>query len=261
MFKKSYGIDQLKELERLYILYEKYFYHQLLDLSTSEDKNRGQQYQGTADLDRRRDAPQNRERSKWHCKKGCDTCCTCNVTMTSLECEYILTQMSLDERYKLISLIYQNRSAIRYHPEVTTNGFAQICMDGGDIPIEDNDPSWGKCPLLGEDHLCPIYEKRPFGCRSLVSEVDCFKSGYAEISPLTLTVNNIFMQYIEHLDSGGITGNFTDMMLAAGTWDSVIHDDEKIHIIYNRKARLLMIPPEHRNAVEPLLKSIFDGKQ
>ncbi|MEA1966842.1 MAG: hypothetical protein U9N77_01265 [Thermodesulfobacteriota bacterium] len=192
------------------------------------------------------------------CCKGCSSCCTCNVTMTTLERAYLLNSLDPSCKEKLRDQIRANISDKRYHPKVTLNRFAQICMDGKEPPEEENDPLWGQCPLLKDD-ICAVYNARPFGCRSLVSEKRCTHSGFAEMSSLALTINSIFLQYIEHLDADGFSGNFTDMILLHDLKTDSFEKRKKItkgNIIRNHKATVLMVPPEHKDKVQPLLKEI-----
>ena len=67
------------------------------------------------------------------------------------------------------------------------------------------------------------------------------------------TIVNIFLQYIEHLDSQGFSGNLSDMLPLS--WNNS-GDFEKNHCIKNRKMAVLLVPPEHQTAVAPLLKQM-----
>ena len=190
------------------------------------------------------------------CKKGCATCCTCNVTMTSLETAYLLRHLDKSLKKNFMDNIAAKLSPKRYHPLVTTNGFAALCASGEELPEEENDPLWGKCPLL-RDNVCPVYESRPFGCRSLVSERDCAEMGCAQVPDFMLTVNSIFMQFIEHIDASGVSGNLTDMIFAYGDDFAIAFSDQADnHIIRNQEACFLVIPPDHRQRLMPLLTEI-----
>ncbi len=139
------------------------------------------------------------------CKEKCASCCTCNVTMTSLEADLILNSLN-DKQLKKVGRDLVNQfPEKRYTPKITTNQFARLCIEDKEIPEEENDPSWGQCPLL-ENDLCIIYKVRPFGCRALIYEIDCKKDKVAQIPPIALTINNIFLQAIEHLDKNGFFG-------------------------------------------------------
>lgn len=194
--------------------------------------------------------------TEFACRRGCFDCCTCNVTLTSLEVDYIQFHLGPKETEVVVERIKNNLSTQRYQPGITLNGFARACMEGREIPDEENDPRWGSCPLL-LNGMCTIYRARPFGCRSLNSMEECAVEGAAIISPLTLTVNNVFMQYIEHLDCNGVSGNLSDMFLA-------LAGDNLPFLpitIRNQKMEGFMVPPEHRQRVEPLLQEMIGSRQ
>lgn len=191
------------------------------------------------------------DETEFVCHKGCSSCCTCNVTLSSLELDHIKSFLGPEEYRAIVELIKKNMSEKRYQPKTTINGFALACVEGHGIIEEENDPRWGTCPLL-VDHICTIYPVRPFGCRSLVSTQECASVGAATLPLFTLTVNNVFMQYIEHLDAWGVSGNLVDMFLVSfqeSLW--VPHG-----IIKNQGARVLMVPPEHRERIRPLLQEM-----
>lgn len=209
------------------------------------------------------------------CKEQCSDCCTCNVVVTSLETAYLFSKLEPLEIVDLRTRINDRFPQRRYQPGMTTNGFARQCMDPeaqeGENLEEENDPSWGECPLL-EDGRCSVYGARPFGCRSMMSQVACHDQGIAEVPPLALTINTIFLQYIEHIDSKGFSGNLSDMVsLYLNQLDTYgnggggslylslenIEDSDKTGgIIQNYKIPALMVPPEHRRDVESILKVI-----
>ncbi len=194
----------------------------------------------------------------WYCKKGCVSCCTCNVTLTTLEMAYLWDGLSLDQKGVLERGVAHFGASVRYRPQTTTNGLAALCMADEAIPEEENDPAWGRCPLLTKEGTCPIYHRRPFGCRALLSEINCADAGYARIPPLTLTLNNLFLQYIEHLDAHGVTGNFIDMIHCAVSTENEkeIAPQVSAFLIPNRPIPALMVPPEHAESVRPVLQRI-----
>lgn len=177
--------------------------------------------------------------------------------------DYLLHVVAPEEKKDLKTRIKQNFPQKRYIPKMTANMFARMCVEDKDIPEEENDPSWGKCPLLVDD-MCSIYDVRPFGCRALMSQVHCREKGYARIPPIVLTINNLFLQYIEHLDQKGFFGNLSDMLtlfLSDNTIQS-FSDPSKItndgRFLFNEKIAVLMIPPEHREKLRPLLMKLSD---
>jgi hypothetical protein len=195
------------------------------------------------------------------CQKHCARCCTRNVTLTTVEAYKILNSLASVEKARLVQCISRDSHRKRFQPQVTTNRIAELCLQGEPLPQEASDENWGVCPVL-EDATCPLYPHRPFGCRCFVSKVDCRRAGCADVDAYTLTVNNIFHQIIEHLDAGGRTGNFSDVLL----WLSS-DENRRVYqsgrpagsgsgLIANYPLKVLMIPPEHRPRAEPLIQKI-----
>lgn len=196
-----------------------------------------------------------------NCKKGCATCCTCNVTLTQLEAKWMLAGLSTDEKRQVLAKLKRNPEVRRYVPTVSTNQFARICMEGRSLPEEENDPDWGVCRFL-ENDVCSVYDRRPFGCRALLSTHDCSSAGYARVPEYILTLNNLWMQYIEHLDKGGFSGNLMDMLILL--LENPDHADRVKQggnpldgpFVRNESIPILMIPPEHRRAIQPVLNQL-----
>ena len=195
------------------------------------------------------------------CKKYCAECCTRNVTLTTLEGYFIATHMISSGKSKLFENIEGALSKKRFHPLTTTNRLADLCMKGEDFPEEKHQDSNERCPLL-KDNLCPIYSVRPFACRCFVSKKDCSKQGYAEVDPFVFSVNNLFLQFIEHVDSQGFSGNLIDVLkfMASKTNRHDYKRNPLNHpgngLIPNLKITVLMIPPEHRVKITPILKAL-----
>jgi len=194
------------------------------------------------------------------CKKKCDFCCTRNVTLTTLEGYNIIEYINLNHKRELFVSLKINLQKKRFVPKVTINNIAELVCNGESPPEEEIDSNWGACPLLTRQE-CPIYPVRPFGCRCLVSQVLCLDKGYAELDPLVLTVNNIFLQTIEHIDNHGLMGNLTDILLFLEPGEipekyseNRLKPDKKK--IKNSSIKFLMIPPEHRLSVKPILEAI-----
>ena len=146
------------------------------------------------------------------CKRQCATCCTCNMTLTTLEGYKIISDLDARLKSTLMQQVSEAVEQRRFKPQITINQMARRCMTGQEIPEEILDPAWGTCPLLSQKE-CPIYPLRPFGCRCMMSRTICSETGYADLDPFTLTVANLFNQCIEHLDQDGMTGNLIDMLL------------------------------------------------
>jgi hypothetical protein len=138
---------------------------------------------------------------------------------------------------------------------MTINGFAALCVAGGEPPEEENDPAWGCCPLL-DGGLCSVYPLRPFACRCLLSETVCSSVRPALVPPFILTVNTVFLQVIENLDAGGLTGNLSDLVpaLARGLFPPLPEAEKGL--VRNRKADRLLVPPEHAGRIRPVLTAM-----
>ncbi len=201
----------------------------------------------------------------WACARGCATCCTRNVTLTTLEGRRLYDWISSTAPH-LMDGVKKKAQAPRQIPTYTVNGLTDMCMAGDEVPEEPSDPGWGACPLLSDEGLCEVYEARPFACRSMVSKNRCETSGFAEMNDLTLTINNALMQYIEHTDDKGLTGNLTDtLILLEERANQAAHEAETLtppftHFIANRPAQVLMVPPPHREAVGKIMEMIQQRK-
>ena len=199
------------------------------------------------------------------CKKYCAACCTPNVTMTTIEGYLIADHMISNGQADVFENIRAKRSKNRFKPKITTNRLADLCMKGDDPPEEEKKHSNKSCPVL-KDILCPIYEVRPFGCRCLISTHDCNKKGYAEVDPFVMTLNTLFMQFIEHIDSKGFSGNFADVLLLMASNENRGNYKRKIltysgaDFVPNLNIKVLMVPIEHRMKVKPVLGALLSIK-
>jgi len=195
------------------------------------------------------------------CQKRCAHCCTRNVTLTTLEGYYLLNHLDSTTRIELMQKLTRQENVKRFIPQITINRMADMCARDEALPEEENDEHWGRCPVL-DHNLCPIYIQRPFGCRCMVSRQNCGSVGYADVPSWVISVNNILMQYIEHIDAGGFSGNFTDIMLFLNNqknFDDYAKDRLGAcpkPLLNNQPVYILMVPPEDRPRIEPLLKAI-----
>ena len=193
------------------------------------------------------------------CEKYCSVCCTSNVTLTTLEGRHIVNYLISNQKYYLFRKLRQEKLPDRFNPQITINSMAQLCAEGKDFSDIDTCASMRMCPLLTTG-ICPIYEVRPFGCRCLVSRQPCEKNGYADIDDFILTVNTLFMQLIEHVDTQGMFGNLIDVLLFLESDDPCVSGKKNMfkipetHLIPNQALKVLMIPPEYREKIKPILK-------
>jgi hypothetical protein len=195
------------------------------------------------------------------CRKYCDHCCTSGVILTTLEGYKIIGSLTSDSTRAVIQHIRSASELKRLRPQLTTNRLAQLCAEGVDPPEEADNLNLPGCPLL-LDHECPIYELRPYGCRCLVSRHNCGETGYAEIDDFVLSVNTVFLQTIEHVDAAGCSGNLVDVLQAMSEENNrEAYCSGALHcsankLIPNQPLEVLMIPPEHRTKMEPILQEL-----
>lgn len=191
------------------------------------------------------------------CRKHCAHCCTTSVTLTTAEGYKIVKKWESEGNGQWIKKIETAATQPHFQLKITTNQMANMCAEGIEPPVEEN-TGWNTCPFLTDD-LCPLYAVRPFGCRCLVSRQDCGKEGVADIDDFVLSVNTVFLQAIEHLDMSGCTGNLLDVLgVMAAKENRQAYADGKLKcppagLIANQPLKILMIPPEHRTKMEPIL--------
>jgi hypothetical protein len=187
------------------------------------------------------------------CRPGCSRCCTDRVAVTTLEAYALLETLPAAQAGQLI----RAAGARPAGGILTTNALAELCAEGGEPPETDAEPA-GVCPLLADD-LCPIYPLRPFNCRCFVSRVACAEQGCAEVDEATVAVNTLFLQTIEHIDSDGCSGYLPDVVrvLAEPRHGRAYRESAlgcaDCGLAPNRPMRVLMVPPEHRARIDPLI--------
>ena len=195
------------------------------------------------------------------CHRGCAACCTLNVTMTSLEAYQIIIYLSQTEGMELLDRLSTSSDKSRFIPELTINALARHCAESDEIPEEQHGLGQGVCPLLIDD-TCAVYTARPLACRTMVSSRNCRITGYATMDPFILSVNNVLMQFVEHVDQGGLTGNLTDVLLYLSekenrrSYETGAVTTGENGLLANHSLAVLMVPPEYRRPMAPVLKSL-----
>jgi Fe-S-cluster containining protein len=183
------------------------------------------------------------------CRKYCAGCCTANVTMTRLE--GLLIGASIPPA-RIIEAVGAEGIFPRYQPALSTNGYVKLCRT-----VECDDVNEAvlpeKCPFL-EDNACTIYPVRPFGCRCMISTAACEDNGSAEIDDFTLTINTVFLQFIEHLDKDGFFGNMIDVLIHL-TSEKRNHPGT-CRVVPNHAIPALMVPPAHRDRIKDLINTL-----
>lgn len=201
------------------------------------------------------------ERLELACHKYCAHCCTTHVTLTTLEGYKLIDNLIASGEFDVIKKIEMASDRQCYQPTITTNQIADICADGLEPPEEGDTEQSEPCPFLTEK-ACSLYKVRPFGCRCLVSRRDCGEKGYAEIYDFVISVNTVFLQLIEHLDARGCSGNLLDVLEVFSLEDNrTAYKNNTLKcqtagLISNHPLKILMIPPEHRARIEPILQTL-----
>ncbi len=192
------------------------------------------------------------------CRRGCAHCCTTGVTLTSLEARYLLAAVPQAQRDALQARAAARADTAAPCTPLTTNALARLCAEGRTVPEERVEPPSGRCALLTRN-ICPVYAARPFACRCLVSTQDCGANGYASMDEFTLSLNTVFLQCIEHLDAGGVSGSLTTLLSRRERFpDRVPPAGAALPpgLAANSPLTVLMVPPEHRAAMAPWLERL-----
>jgi hypothetical protein len=195
------------------------------------------------------------------CKKYCAHCCTSNVTLTTLEGYKIVDHLIATGKLDIIGGLKHMAATTRYRPQISTNRLAELYAAEAKVPEEEMAAEWQECALL-EKNLCSIYDLRPFGCRCFVSRKNCAETGYADIDEFTASMNTVFLQTIEHLDAEGCSGNLIDVLQVMASKDNrQAYAKNRLKcetsgLIVNWSLKVLMIPPEHRTKMEPILQEL-----
>ena len=191
------------------------------------------------------------------CKKGCSTCCTTNVCVTSLEVEYLLKEGDIDK--KQIESIKKASQKEHFIPNTTINTSAALYLSKRNPPEDSYPQDFERCPLLTSDGLCSIYPWRPFSCRSMSSETVCTEGGEARMEPFLVTVNLAIYQILEHIDADGWYGNLLDVIElfnAKGDYESNSPPSLHERIKTNRPLPGFMVPPEEMVRFKSFLRRL-----
>jgi Fe-S-cluster containining protein len=195
------------------------------------------------------------------CVRGCAACCTQNVTMTTLEGYRIVEHLISTGQLNLFQRLGQSAHQERFQPTVTTNELAAICMQGENLPEEECNWPQAACPFLSNNE-CLIYLERPFGCRCFFSTQRCEAIACALVDPFLVTVNTVFLQFIEHIDSHGLFGNMTDILLFLQSETQQKRYEINVSLNHlgglsvNRSIPALLVPREHQLRIQPILQKI-----
>jgi hypothetical protein len=134
-------------------------------------------------------------------------------------------------------------------------------MQGENLPEEECDLPQAPCAFLSNNE-CLIYLERPFGCRCFISEQKCDAIACALVEPFLVTVNTVFLQLIEHIDSGGLFGNMSDILLFLEpetqrkryAMNTALNHVGGFSV--NCSIPALLVPREHHLRIQPILQEI-----
>jgi Fe-S-cluster containining protein len=201
------------------------------------------------------------------CTIGCASCCTQNVSVTTLEVDYILEWLKKNNTRNLLKGLEQISREGLSRPAVTTNELAYKCLNQIEPPEEELPSPSGICPFLEEtDKKCLIYAVRPFSCRMIFSERKCDEVGHATLDPVVLTINSTFLQVVEHIDVGGLFANMIDMLSFfedKKNFDAYLCNETlqlSNGFLQNRLIPGFVIPPEHEHKTLSVLNQLYNSQ-
>jgi hypothetical protein len=195
------------------------------------------------------------------CSPRCTSCCTTHVTVTTLEAYAIRESLLPGDWERVAKRLAAAEAVGRFRPRVTTNALAMVCAAGGEPPDEGQEVLPAACPLLA-DALCSIYTLRPFHCRCFISRAPCTPTGCADVEEFVICLHTAFLQIIEHIDADGCSGNLLDVLEVLGSEENrAAYAAGALPctgngLIANHPLQKLMLPPEHRGRIEPVLQKL-----
>lgn len=188
------------------------------------------------------------------CQKGCSTCCTQSVSMTTLEGELIYDYIRTEKPE--IMYMLDNLPASSYTSR-TTNQFAAACLSE-EVDEDIEEETWNLTPCIFlQDNCCTIYPVRSFMCRSLGSKIPCNKIGTAEMDPLFLTLNTIILQCIEHLDQGRPWGNMNSILALLRNSETEKTNETKNNLPVSKTIPGFLIPPDEKGKMLVQLQTLL----
>ncbi|MBF0113303.1 MAG: hypothetical protein HQK74_11320 [Desulfamplus sp.] len=90
----------------------------------------------------------------------------------------------------------------------------------------------------------------------MISKKRCNVTGFAEIDEYMVTLSNLFMQYLEHVDNGGYFGNLSDILLLEADNKKYGLANLSENLLVNKPIEMLMVPPEHRGKIAKIINAI-----
>jgi Fe-S-cluster containining protein len=190
----------------------------------------------------------------WACRKGCHSCCTQNVTVTTLEVQQIIAFIRENNREEWLAAILAGELA-PHRPSYTINTLARACLAGKEL-AEETPSALAPCPFL-EENCCTIYPVRPFACRSFLSMKRCTPTQPALVDNAHLAAATAVNQLLEHLDQRQPWGNMLDLLKMLLAEETGVDGSTSRHTLRSRPLPGFMLGPEEYDRVAPLLERIF----
>ncbi len=184
------------------------------------------------------------------CRPACARCCTDRVSLTTLEGRLLADFIEKNRRDDLLARLAGSPPSWR--PRSTVNALVLDFLCRRDSPAEEDGAPPGRCALLSGE-LCSVYPARPMSCRVMISNKTCEEGGLAEMDPEALSMNQVFLQAVEHLDQAGFSGSLGDVMaFLAEPPDGAA----AVRLLHNRPMPGLPIPLEHRDRLAPVVEAL-----
>jgi hypothetical protein len=181
---------------------------------------------------------------------------------TSVEADLVLVFLENSDTQGMLSKTAAQWPSGPTEPVLSVNALAEYCLRREEPPDTFEDSTITPCPLRADDG-CPIYEVRPFACRCMWSRVICKAGGQALMDPLQVTIAGVFQQIIEHIDYGGVYGNFLDVLSSFLVQENIRayragHSPSRAPALGpTRPNPGFMVPPEHRKQVGGYLARLW----
>ncbi len=185
--------------------------------------------------------------SCFSCGPGCASCCTRGVLATTIESQY-LSHTCPDTTRRVLSTI--TSPAAFNAPLLTTNGFAELCLAGRQEPQDPYVQDLLPCYFLDSKGMCSVYDGRPLACRIMASQKPC--SGHASTPDYHVSMATVFMQAVEHLDSGWWGSIWTLLAMQVG-------NDRQYHPALRRCRKIpgFLIAGEEKVLLSPVMEQLL----
>ncbi|HMK37402.1 MAG TPA: YkgJ family cysteine cluster protein [Desulfomonilaceae bacterium] len=147
------------------------------------------------------------------CTRHCVACCTNRVIATTAEAALVLNYVEELGKKDLLNKALSELPTAGGQHVISMNALAEYCLGKQEPPGANGKWDTGPCQLMEGDE-CPVYQVRPLACRCMWSSQMCKAGGHAVMDPIMVSLAGVFQQIVEHVDSGGLYGNFAYLLAA-----------------------------------------------